>query len=300
MNKTSEKTQVKKSTRPTRKKSRAITRPRLTSKHLLQVYLADRKNILDFVNKQLVAGIDFGHAAYDNDGNPRGRKTLLKPGAEKICIHLQLDPVFPPDWETWSMLTGLSRPEGNGKMIESGFVVYHCFLLTKREKKKALELIVRHGRDNAVDIYRSLAIAEGRGARALEEVYKGKRNTTIKLAQKSGQIDATLRVEGLSEIFTQDPEDFLPEEIDRLKNGASYKEPAERNVTPKKDSFEKMALGDLFEKICTTLEKNPFGKKQREQLSKLAEQHFNGKQHERLVHLAKTVTVQAKQFKKRR
>jgi hypothetical protein len=50
--------------------------------------------------------------------------------------------------------------------------------------------------------------AEGSGARRVDQD-KGDINKSLKMAEKSAHIDATLRIVGLSEIFTQDLEDML-------------------------------------------------------------------------------------------
>ena len=49
-------------------------------------------------------------------------------------------------------------------------------------------------------------VAEGVGARSVGQDY-GDINKTLKMAEKSAHIDATLRLAGLSEIYTQDIED---------------------------------------------------------------------------------------------
>ena len=49
--------------------------------------------------------------------------------------------------------------------------------------------------------------AEGTGARRVAQD-SGNINTSLKMAEKSAHIDATLRVAGISEIFTQDLEDM--------------------------------------------------------------------------------------------
>jgi hypothetical protein len=57
-------------------------------------------------------------------------------------------------------------------------------------------------------------VAEGVGARNLNQDY-GDFNKALKMAEKSAHIDATLRLAGLSEVFTQDLEDrpIIEEEV---------------------------------------------------------------------------------------
>ena len=51
-------------------------------------------------------------------------------------------------------------------------------------------------------------VADGVGARSLKQDY-GDINKSLKMAEKSAHIDATLRMAGLSEVFTQDIEDMI-------------------------------------------------------------------------------------------
>jgi hypothetical protein len=51
--------------------------------------------------------------------------------------------------------------------------------------------------------------AEGTGARTVDKQDNGDINKSLKMAEKSAHIDATLRVAGLSELFTQDIEDMI-------------------------------------------------------------------------------------------
>ena len=52
-------------------------------------------------------------------------------------------------------------------------------------------------------------VADGVGARALQQD-SGDINKALKMAEKSAHIDATLRMAGLSEVFTQDLEEMIP------------------------------------------------------------------------------------------
>jgi hypothetical protein len=193
---------------------------RLTSKEMLQGYLKERKNILQFVKSHLKDGIDYGHTAFDkNTGKPLGRPCLKKPGSEKICIYLRLDPIFIVDQESWLML-------GSPQAV----LIYICFLMTKREKREALRQMRVIGKEHEQSIYHLLCVAEGRGAYTVAQTYKGAEhlNTVVKMAQKSAQVDATLRIEGLSEIFDQDT---VAENGDRVDLGNHQEHQQERNVT---------------------------------------------------------------------
>ena len=105
-------------------------------------------------------------------GGKAAKPSLSKAGSEKILRLLNVHATFRKDDDTWEML---GRP--------AGVICYICELYTRRGEW----------------------VGEGRGAR---EVLKEKDiNKAIKMAQKSAQIDATLRTGALSDAFTQDLED---------------------------------------------------------------------------------------------
>jgi len=157
----------------------------------LEEYHADRTKVLEFVKKELKEGIDYGEA-YKGAGKP----SLLKPGAEKVCILLQIEPVFFADRDTWTMM---------GK--QSGHVNLVCYLLNQERKLRALKELKELGKDNEATIFKTCAIAEGRGAGSLSENTATNDNSLIKKVEKRALVDAVLRVAGLSEMYTQDGED---------------------------------------------------------------------------------------------
>ncbi len=152
----------------------------------------NRKALLRWIQSNLVAGIDFGQihvvgkdkcrlareGRADECIDPRhwSKPSLWKPGAEKICGMLGLIPRFPnlSEYETVSL---------RGEDIK--VIILKC------------ELHTAHG----------FVAAEGTGARRIAQDY-GDINKSFKMAEKSSHIDATLRVAGLSELFTQDLEDM--------------------------------------------------------------------------------------------
>jgi hypothetical protein len=157
----------------------------------LQAYQDTRKQVLSFVKDELKEGTDYG-AAYEGSKKP----SLLKPGAEKICMLLQMEPVFIPDHDTWTMLGGIA-----------GCVNLVCYLLTSDRKMRALKLIQDMGKENEATIFKMLAISEGRGAGTIKERSNMNANSLIKIVEKRSLVDAVLRVAGLSEMYTQDGED---------------------------------------------------------------------------------------------
>ena len=154
---------------------------------------SNRQALVAWIAGNLKQGVDFGRIhvvgkdkcqfakegrAYKCD-NPRhwSKPSLWKPGAEKICGMLGLIPRFPnmKEYEN-AALTG----------IDIKVILLKCELHTSS----------------------GFVAAEGTGARSLAQD-SGDINKSLKMAEKSAHIDATLRVAGLSEIFTQDLEDMI-------------------------------------------------------------------------------------------
>jgi len=161
-----------------------------------EAYGKQRKSILDFVGSQLKENTDYGHPFPGS-----GKKSLLKPGAEKFCGLLQLEPVFVADTDTWQMMGG-----------KDGMLVLICFLMSGDRKTEALHQLKELGMEFKLDIYRNLAAAEGRGAGNLEEKKTMNENNLVKIVEKRALVDAVLRLAGLSELFTQDGEDEAQKE----------------------------------------------------------------------------------------
>lgn len=153
---------------------------------------ANRELLMEWLRSALVEGVDFGriHVASKERcqfarqgrvkecGDPHhwsSKPSLFKPGAEKISGMLGMTVAYPslPDYEQ-AVLNGIALTT----------VMLRC------------ELRDAHGRP----------VAEGVGARSVGQDY-GDINKTLKMAEKSAHIDATLRLAGLSEIYTQDIED---------------------------------------------------------------------------------------------
>ncbi len=148
----------------------------------------NRASLMSWVRDALVEGLDFGkiHVVGRNKcqagkscQNPAhfSKPSLFKPGAEKICGMLGVTVRYPtlPDYEK-AALTGSTLNQ----------VIIRC------------EILDASGR----------VVADGVGARSLAQD-NGDINKALKMAEKSAHIDATLRMAGLSEVFTQDIEDML-------------------------------------------------------------------------------------------
>lgn len=152
----------------------------------------NRAAILGWIREALVEGTDYGRihvasrdrCAYAKRGEAAQcptsshwtKPSLFKPGAEKICGMLGVTVHYPN-------LTAYEQAALAGKHL--GTIILRC------------ELHDSLGR----------VVAEGIGARNLQQDY-GDLNKSLKMAGKSAHIDATLRMAGLSEVFTQDLEDM--------------------------------------------------------------------------------------------
>jgi hypothetical protein len=152
----------------------------------------NRAAIMGWIREALVEGTDYGRihvasrdrCAYAKRGEagqcPTAshwtKPSLFKPGAEKICGMLGVTVHYPN-------LTAYEQAALSGKSL--GTIILRC------------ELHDSQGR----------VVAEGIGARNLQQDY-GDLNKALKMAGKSAHIDATLRMAGLSEVFTQDLEDM--------------------------------------------------------------------------------------------
>jgi hypothetical protein len=133
----------------------------------------NRAALMDWVRSALVEGVDYG--CIPTRRGP-SKPSLWKPGAEKICGMLGVSVRFPT-------LNDYEQAALGGVQLEH--IIVRCE--------------IRDASDRVV--------ADGVGARSLQQDY-GDINKALKMAEKSAHIDATLRMAGLSEVFTQDLEDM--------------------------------------------------------------------------------------------
>ena len=140
-----------------------------TLEHTIAAWHQQRALLTTYIREHLQEGIDYYTLTV---GGKVAKPSLSKAGSEKFVQLFQVHPRFRQDEETWEML---GRP--------TGVICYVCTL---------------HTADGT-------CVGEGRGAR---DVGQDKDiNKAIKMAQKSAQIDAVLRLGALSDAFTQDLED---------------------------------------------------------------------------------------------
>ena len=153
----------------------------------------NRKALLKWIESNLQHGVDYGQihvvgkdkCQYAKNGRQQdctnkyhwSKPSLWKPGAEKICGMMGIIPRFP-------------NLDEYGKAVLEGadikVIILKCELHTPS----------------------GFIAAEGSGARRVDQD-KGDINKSLKMAEKSAHINATLRIVGLSEIFTKDLEDML-------------------------------------------------------------------------------------------
>ncbi len=131
--------------------------------------------IISFVNEKFIEGIDYGK------GDPRSeKKTLLKPGAEKMCRLFDTHPEWFIDKEMWEMA---GRPNGT---------LFFICRIVKNDNGKI--------------------IGEGRGACGIGVKFGGQAekdaNGAVKFGKKRSLVDAVLSTFMLSERFTQDLEEL--------------------------------------------------------------------------------------------
>jgi len=133
----------------------------------------NRAALMAWIREALVEGVDYGRIPTRRGPS---KPSMWKPGAEKICGMLGVTVHYPTlhDYEQ-AALHG----------VQFQHIIIRC------ELKDAAGHVV----------------ADGVGARSIKQDY-GDINKALKMAEKSAHIDATLRMAGLSEVFTQDLEDM--------------------------------------------------------------------------------------------
>jgi hypothetical protein len=178
--------------------------PATTFKEGLDRRKENRATLMAWIRDALVDGSDFGKIhvvgrnrcqAGKNCRNPEhySKPSLFKAGAEKICGMLGLTIHYPTlaEYEK-AALTGTNLSQ----------IIMRC------------EIVDASGR----------VVADGVGARLLSQD-NGDINKALKMAEKSAHIDATLRMAGLSEVFTQDIEDMMPQrEVESSQQAESSEE----------------------------------------------------------------------------
>ncbi|MCF6251212.1 MAG: hypothetical protein L3J75_08090 [Methylococcaceae bacterium] len=159
----------------------------------------NRMALIHWLKNHLVEGTDFGSIK-----TKRGlsKPSLWKAGAEKINTILSVSALFP------------------------SYADYEQAALTKTTLE---QIIIRCELINSQQI----VVASGIGARSLKQDYNDL-NKSLKMASKSAYIDATLKLAGLSDIFTLDLEDMMPEQISPATTGQPNQSQSPVNKPPAK------------------------------------------------------------------
>jgi len=196
---------------------------------------SNRMALIHWLKNHLVEGTDFGSIK-----TKRGlsKPSLWKAGAEKINTILSVSALFP------------------------SYVDYEKAALTKTTLE---QIIIRCELINS----QQMVVASGIGARSLKQDYNDL-NKALKMASKSAYIDATLKLAGLSDIFTLDLEDMIPEQISpatTVKSNQSYPsvnkspvKPTVQTISPKQltaleaiieqDDIHPTKLLNWLSKVC--------------------------------------------------
>src|SRR4030042_600110 len=173
--------------------------------------LSIHQAVIDFVNEHFVEGIDYGK------GDPRSeKKSLLKPGAEKICKAFNTHPHWTVDKDMWEIL---------GRPTNTAFFTCHII----------------HNVTGAI-------IGEGRGACTIGETHNGQpardTNGSIKNEKKRAMVDAALDAFMLSERFTQD--------IDEIKSFIDEKKLLYEAVQKMRSGIKSDLTDSMFiQKVCS-------------------------------------------------
>ncbi|QTA82757.1 Uncharacterized protein dnl_51390 [Desulfonema limicola] len=143
---------------------------------------ANSKLLLQWIKDNFVRGVDFGTINITGKG---AKDSLYKSGAEKICGLMSLVARYPN-----IHLYEEAVIKGNDIKV----IILKCELHTHQD----------------------FIVGEGVGARRVEQDY-GDINKSIKMAEKSALVDATLKVATLSHLFTQDLETMFAKDDDNSK-----------------------------------------------------------------------------------
>jgi len=176
----------------------ALMRPVATPAELVEHH----KTVVDLIGQALTEGQDYGVIP-----GTRGKPTLLKPGAERLCVAFGCAPhyeVLEQDvdhdrevqWSKKRWEWGAKRGEKIW-ITESGtsLGLYHYVIRCR--------LVRRETGDVAADGIGTCSTMESKYVDRPRDL----ENTVIKMAQKRAFVAATLNAFGLSDRFTQDVED---------------------------------------------------------------------------------------------
>jgi len=186
----------------------------------------NRSSLMAWIREALIEGSDFGkiHVVGRNKcklgkqcQNPAhfSKPSLFKPGAEKICGMLGVTVRYPT-------LSDYEKTALSGTQLTQ--IIIRCEILDVSNR----------------------IIADGVGARLISQD-NGDINKSLKMAEKSAHIDATLRMAGLSEVFTQDIEDMiLRRQAESIQQASSDLKTSFKGIT--KDQHQQ--LEERIKELC--------------------------------------------------
>lgn len=220
----------------------------------------DLKAIRTFVANELKEGLDFGTIPGTSD-----KKVLLLPGAQKICMYFNVRPIF----RVKRIEIGIGKPEywghlevyvetdivsrDSGKIVGAG--VGSCSTMETKYRYRKMERTCpncgkatihkgkkfkptdpetwfcwkkKGGCGATFNINDPEIINQEEGQKENENIHD-QRNTCLKMSKKRSLIDATIGLGCLSELFTQDLDDFFDLEVPKEKppEQSSQKAPEE-------------------------------------------------------------------------
>lgn len=157
----------------------------------LQRRKQNRELLMEWLRLALVDGIDYGRIHVVS----KDRCNFAKQGRVKDCTdpaHLSKKVLFKSGAEKITGMLGMTTHFPSLRQYEEAVL----------NKSEISTIVMRCELRDA----QGRVVAEGVGARNLSQDY-GDVNKSLKMVEKSAHIDATLRLAGLSEVFTQDIED---------------------------------------------------------------------------------------------
>lgn len=158
---------------------------------LLAEYEKRRSEFRVWLRNQMTEGVHYGYPPGCKPRNTdqkqyKDRPSLYKAGADLCCDLLKMRPVWEPDMDSWKM--------GGSK---DGTFYRKCKL-------------INDGSPFFIDREIGEVLGEGCGAGTIG-AKSADANKAIKDAQKRAKVDAVLNTLGLSDLFTQDIEDMVPQ-----------------------------------------------------------------------------------------
>jgi hypothetical protein len=226
----------------------AVARPAgLTDARTIEDLKYMQHQVHKLLDEVLQEGIDNDYAVIPGTK----KKSLLKPGAEKICNLFRFVPTIRAeeyrDGEDVTFRLTVSLSAASGNLLGEGIGQ-----ASTKETKFAWRKAVCEEEYEATDPWkrRFKWYVDDRTGRAdtilqVRENPADKENNMLKIAKKRALIDAVLTVTGCSNLFTQDREEDLPE-----GQGAAPKATSAKSAsTPAKDQgpvIEKKEAGRFF------------------------------------------------------